>query len=160
MEKFKNRCLKEAESQKCSATISFEVLTREIPNFPKHAVKDSTYIVDSWGDAAAAWWWYATRGTNTEWTTGSPILFAEVLESMMAKFLEQVKTLGFDTCHREPGTWKVTAAWSLPGSDGTPSKAKAEEPPAKKSKKSSSAAPPSHTATPTPTDCPSSDNDA
>merc|ERR1711865_1059068 len=53
---------------------------------------------------------------------------------MMAKFLEQVKTLGFDTCHREPGTWKVTAAWSLPGSDGTPSKAKAEEPPAKKSK--------------------------
>ena len=115
VEKYKNRCSKEAESRECSATISFEVLTREIPNFPKHVMKDSTYIVDSWGDADAAWWFYATHGTTQAWTAGTPILFAEVLESMMVKFLEQVKTLGFDSCQREPGTWKVTSQWSLPG---------------------------------------------
>merc|ERR1719440_986458 len=153
--------MKAAEEQKCQATISFEVLTREISNFPKHTVKDGTYLVDNWGDAAAAWWFYACRGTSTEWSPGTPILFAEVLESMMAKFLEQVKTLGFDSCNREPGTWKVTAAWELP--DGET----AAEPAAKKSRSgdapaAAAAAPasPAHTATPTPTDCPSSDNEA
>merc|ERR1711879_764736 len=89
------------------------------------------------GDAAANWWFYAARGVNVEWTPGTPILFAEVLESMMAKFLEQVKTLGFDTCQREPGTWKVTAAWSLPGSDDARSK---EEPAAKRSRRDAPAA--------------------
>ena len=28
-----------------------------------------------------------------------------------------VMLLGFDTCHREPGTWKVKVSWSLPGSE-------------------------------------------
>jgi len=134
VDKFKNRCMKEAESQKCSATISFEVLTREIPNFPKHLVKDGSYIVDSWGDAAASWWFYSSRGTAQEYNSANPILFAEVLESMMARFLEQVKTLGFDSCKREPGTWKVTSSWSLPGSE---ERAK-DEPASKKSKRSRS----------------------
>mmetsp|Transcript_33317 Transcript_33317/g.53022 ORF Transcript_33317/g.53022 Transcript_33317/m.53022 type:complete len:208 (-) Transcript_33317:114-737(-) len=167
VEKFKNRCLKEAENQKCQATISFEVLTREIPNFPKYAIKDSTYLVDSWGDAAAAWWFYSHHGTKSEWTSGTPILFAEMLESMMPKFLTQVKTLGFDSCQREPGTWKVTAAWSLPGSDGASdeqaakkSKKDKEAPPAAAPKASSKkrASPPART--PTPTDQPTSDVDA
>jgi len=164
VEKFKVRCLKEAESQKVSATISFELITREIPNFPKHVVKDGQYIVDSWGDASAAWWFYATRGTKIAYSSGMDILFAEVLESMMAQFLECVKVLGFDKIHREPGSWKVTASWSMPGQDAPEAK---DDPPAKKAKAdnaTSAKAPPmrrskSHTKTPTPTDCPSSDDD-
>jgi len=160
VEKFKNRCLKEAESQKVSATISFELITREIPNFPKHVVKDGQYIVDNWGDASAAWWFYATRGTKIAYSSGMDILFAEVLESMMAQFLEYVKVLGFDKTHREPGTWKVTASWSMPGQEP-----KKDDPPAKRAKVDAPAAKPkaparrskSHTKTPTPTDCPSSD---
>jgi len=170
VEKFKTRCLKEAESQKVTATISFELITREIPNFPKHVVKDGQYVVDNWGDASAAWWFYATRGTKVAYSSGMDILFAEVLESMMAQFLEYVKVLGFDKTHREAGTWKVTASWSMPGHekiepmDGPPA-ASRDEPPAKRANNATSAkaAPKprskSHTKTPTPTDCPSSDDE-
>jgi len=164
VEKFKARCMKEAEMQKGSAIVSFEVLAREIPSFPKHVVKDGAYIVDSWGDASAEWWFYATKGTKNEFPSKSPVLYAEVLESMMAQFVEFAKVLGFDSCRREPGTWKVKAAWSLPGSS---EKKEEEAKPSKQAKtdaievKEARAAPgsPAHTKTPTPTDCPSSDDE-
>jgi hypothetical protein len=166
VEKFKNRCLKEAENQKVTATISFELLTREIPNFPKHVVKDGQYLVDSWGDASAAWWFYATRGTKNPYVPGSDILFAEVIESMMAQFIEYVKLLGFDSCKREAGTWKVTCKWHNPGqeppakADEPPAKrAKADDAPAAKSTRAKAAPRSPHTKTPTPTDCPSSDDE-
>merc|ERR1712187_852178 len=108
---FKDRCTRAAELQQTHSTVSFEVLVRDIDEFPKRVIKDSTYLVDSWGDGAAEWWFYATRGTATAWTPGSPVLFAEVLEGMMPKFLEKVNALGFRDCKREPGTWKVTASW-------------------------------------------------
>jgi hypothetical protein len=160
VEKYKDRCIKEATSGKCSATISFELITREIPNFPKHMVKDGQYFVDDWGDGCAEWWFYASRGTKVAYSSGTPILYAEVLESMMSQFLEYAKTLGFESVHREPGTWKVTASWNVPGSDGSKD---VDEPPAKRAKSKSAVAPrhssPAHTKTPTPTDQGESEDD-
>jgi len=159
VEKYKNRCMKEAEAQKVSATISFELLTRELANFPKHVVKDGSYIVNSWGDGSAEWWFYATRGTKIAYTSETQIPFAEVLESMMAQFIEYVKLLGFDSVQREPGTWKVKSCWN------TPEPEKTQEAPAKRAKTDAPVAEaareptsPARTATPTPTDLPSDDD--
>eukprot|EP00427_Karlodinium_veneficum_P013390 CAMPEP_0169063856 /NCGR_PEP_ID=MMETSP1015-20121227/1514_1 /TAXON_ID=342587 /ORGANISM="Karlodinium micrum, Strain CCMP2283" /LENGTH=145 /DNA_ID=CAMNT_0009122233 /DNA_START=102 /DNA_END=536 /DNA_ORIENTATION=+ len=103
---FKQRCTREAEQQKTEVVVSFEVLTREIPDFPKRILTDSTYYVDTWGeDVTAEAWHYSSRGTSQPWTPDMPVLFAEVLEGMMPKFLEQMKPLGFNTLSREPGTW-------------------------------------------------------
>mmetsp|Transcript_3864 Transcript_3864/g.7789 ORF Transcript_3864/g.7789 Transcript_3864/m.7789 type:complete len:170 (-) Transcript_3864:110-619(-) len=115
VELFKLRCMRAAEQQQTEATVSFEVLTREIPGFPTRVVKDSTYLVDSWGDGAAEWWFYATRGTAVPWVPGQPVLFAEVLETMIGKFIESSQGLGFNSCFREAGTWKVTASWGESG---------------------------------------------
>eukprot|EP00413_Alexandrium_margalefii_P016847 CAMPEP_0204524810 /NCGR_PEP_ID=MMETSP0661-20131031/7574_1 /ASSEMBLY_ACC=CAM_ASM_000606 /TAXON_ID=109239 /ORGANISM="Alexandrium margalefi, Strain AMGDE01CS-322" /LENGTH=194 /DNA_ID=CAMNT_0051530577 /DNA_START=36 /DNA_END=620 /DNA_ORIENTATION=+ len=114
VELFKLRCTRAAEQQQFDATVSFEVLTREVPGFPTRVVKDSTYLVDGWGDGAAEYWFYATRGTAVAWTPGTPVLFAEVLEGMIGKFVDKAQGLGFRACYREPGTWKVTASWGAP----------------------------------------------
>lgn len=112
---FKSRCVKEAELQKTDATISFEVITREIPDFPKRILTDSTYFVDSWPNGTTAEsWFYATRGVNSSWSPGAPILFAEVLQAMLPKFVERVKDLGFPECNHEAGTWKVAVSWPTP----------------------------------------------
>mmetsp|Transcript_26605 Transcript_26605/g.76693 ORF Transcript_26605/g.76693 Transcript_26605/m.76693 type:complete len:170 (+) Transcript_26605:68-577(+) len=122
VELFKQRCLREAEQQKCEATISFEVLSREIEDFPKRILTDSTYFVDTWGDGLSAEsWFYATRGLTASWSPGAPVLFAEVLQGMLPKFVERVKSLGFLTCNHEAGTWKVTVCWQAP-EDQPPSK--------------------------------------
>mmetsp|Transcript_159743 Transcript_159743/g.297810 ORF Transcript_159743/g.297810 Transcript_159743/m.297810 type:complete len:174 (-) Transcript_159743:112-633(-) len=115
---FKSKCVKEAEQQKSEVTVSFEVLTREIPDFPKRILTDSAYFVDTWGeDVTAESWFYACKGTSSTYSPGLPIMFAEVLEGMMPKFLERLKAFGFQTCNREAGTWKVTATWSMPEKD-------------------------------------------
>mmetsp|Transcript_38738 Transcript_38738/g.111969 ORF Transcript_38738/g.111969 Transcript_38738/m.111969 type:complete len:175 (+) Transcript_38738:69-593(+) len=129
VEAFKVRCLKAAEEEKCEAAISFEVLTRDIVGFPTRTVANSTILVDSWGAGAAAGWFYASRGTSEEWSQGTPVNFAALLESMMPKFVEKVEALGFQKCARIPGTWKVSACWSPPGGGGN------GEPPEKKAKK-------------------------
>mmetsp|Transcript_80278 Transcript_80278/g.159036 ORF Transcript_80278/g.159036 Transcript_80278/m.159036 type:complete len:168 (+) Transcript_80278:64-567(+) len=122
---FKQRCIREAENQKCEATVSFEVLTREIEGFPKRVLTDSTYFVDSWGDGLnAESWFYATRGLTASWSPGAPVLFAEVLQGMLPKFVERARSLGFLSCTHEAGTWKVTVTWRAPE----------EEPPTKKSR--------------------------
>eukprot|EP00930_Biecheleria_cincta_P088365 TRINITY_DN77591_c0_g1_i1.p1 TRINITY_DN77591_c0_g1~~TRINITY_DN77591_c0_g1_i1.p1 ORF type:complete len:156 (+),score=39.17 TRINITY_DN77591_c0_g1_i1:107-574(+) len=114
VEAFKKKCMKEAENERCEASVSFAALVREVSEFPTHVVIDSQHLVDNWGDGAASWWYYAHRGTNNEWVTGSPVSFAELLESMMPKFLEQAQDLGFQSCKREAGTWKVVASWKPP----------------------------------------------
>mmetsp|Transcript_71539 Transcript_71539/g.190263 ORF Transcript_71539/g.190263 Transcript_71539/m.190263 type:complete len:168 (-) Transcript_71539:203-706(-) len=112
---FKQRCLREAEAQKTEATISFEVLSREIEDFPKRILTDSTYFVDTWGDGLSAEsWFYATRGPTASWSPGAPVLFAEVLQGMLPKFVDRVKGLGFNTCTHEAGTWKVSVSWPSP----------------------------------------------
>mmetsp|Transcript_84750 Transcript_84750/g.234990 ORF Transcript_84750/g.234990 Transcript_84750/m.234990 type:complete len:169 (-) Transcript_84750:174-680(-) len=122
VELFKQRCMREAEQQKCEATISFEVLSREIDDFPKRILTDSTYFVDTWGDGLSAEsWFYATRGLTASWSPGAPVLFAEVLQGMLPKFVDRVKSLGFLTCSHEAGTWKVSVSWQMP-----------DEPPPKK----------------------------
>mmetsp|Transcript_73814 Transcript_73814/g.130400 ORF Transcript_73814/g.130400 Transcript_73814/m.130400 type:complete len:164 (+) Transcript_73814:79-570(+) len=114
LELFKARCTREAEQQKCEATISFEVLTREIEDFPKRALEDSTYIVESWPSGSSAEsWFYATKGPSAPYTK-APILFAEVLQGMLPKFVDQVKDLGFQEANHEAGTWKITASWAQP----------------------------------------------
>lgn len=114
VEAFKRRCMRAAEEERCEAAVSFEVLTRDISDFPTRVVTDSTHLVDSWGEGAAAWWFYAHRGTSTAWTPGTPVMFAELLESMMPKFLDKVQDLGFQKCQRIAGTWKVVASWQPP----------------------------------------------
>lgn len=114
LELFKQRCLRTASNMQCQAVVSFEVLTREVPNFPSYVVKDSTYLVDSWGDAPASWWFYATRGTTEAWTPGTPVQFAELLEGLMPRFLEKAKSLDFETCGREPSSWRVKVTWKTP----------------------------------------------
>mmetsp|Transcript_101631 Transcript_101631/g.185459 ORF Transcript_101631/g.185459 Transcript_101631/m.185459 type:complete len:183 (-) Transcript_101631:160-708(-) len=126
---FKERCVKEAEKLQSTATVSFEALSRETPGFPKRILSDSVFYVDTSGDVisnevTAEAWFYATRGTATAYTPGTPILFAEMLEGMMPKFLEKIDTLGFSSSGRVSGTWKVTASWEMPG--------EAQEPPAKR----------------------------
>ncbi|CAK0797561.1 unnamed protein product, partial [Prorocentrum cordatum] len=117
---FKQRCTREAESgEKCTATVSFEVLSREISgHFPKRVLTDSTYFVESWGEGIKAEnWFYAVRGAAASWSPGAPILFAEVLQGMLPKFVEKVKALGFNSCVHEQGTWKITVTWDLPEGD-------------------------------------------
>ncbi|CAJ1461333.1 unnamed protein product [Effrenium voratum] len=112
---FKQRCVKEAEQQKMEATISFEVITRDITDFPKRILTDSTYFVDTWPSGTSAEsWFYATRGANSSWSQGAPILFAEVLQAMLPKFVDRVKELGFLECNHEAGTWKVAVVWEEP----------------------------------------------
>eukprot|EP00913_Durusdinium_trenchii_P007464 g7016.t1 len=106
--------MREAELERCDASISFASLVREIPEFPTHVIVDSQHLVENWGDGAASWWYYAHRGVTQEFISGSPVSFAELLESMMPKFLESAQELGFQSCKREPGTWKVVASWKPP----------------------------------------------
>merc|ERR1719512_47508 len=120
IELFKQRCLRAASNMQCQAVVSFEVLTREVPNFPSYTVKDSTYLVDSWGDVPASWWFYATRGTSEAWTPGTPVQFAELLEGMMSRFLEKAGELGFQTCAREPSSWRVKVTWKAPTAPAVP----------------------------------------
>eukprot|EP00933_Yihiella_yeosuensis_P061026 TRINITY_DN6384_c0_g1_i1.p1 TRINITY_DN6384_c0_g1~~TRINITY_DN6384_c0_g1_i1.p1 ORF type:complete len:167 (-),score=34.65 TRINITY_DN6384_c0_g1_i1:66-566(-) len=115
---FKSRCVKEAEQLKCQATISFEVLTREIEGFPKRVLKDSQYLVEDWGKGLSGEsWFYATRGVNSSFSPGAPIQFAEVLQAMLPKFVEKVRDLGFDSCTQEPGSWKISVSWQDPEDD-------------------------------------------
>mmetsp|Transcript_46842 Transcript_46842/g.111464 ORF Transcript_46842/g.111464 Transcript_46842/m.111464 type:complete len:194 (-) Transcript_46842:131-712(-) len=117
---FKQRCIREAEQQKCELSVSFEALTRDIPEFPKRIVSNSTWIVDSWGDGNAESWFYATRGTQQEWVAGEPVPFAELLAGILPKFVERLKPLGFKTCEREEGTWKVRVSWREPSDNEVP----------------------------------------
>lgn len=112
---FKQRCVREAEASKCEATISFEVITRDIAKFPQRVLTDSTYFVEDWGKGVSAEsWFYATRGLSAHFSQGQPVLFAEVLQSMLPKFVDEVKELGFLSCTHEAGTWKVTVSWVNP----------------------------------------------
>lgn len=124
LELFKDRCRREAELQRSQLTVSFEVLTRDVEGFPSHTVADSTYVVDGWGEELTPeCWYYATRGLSASWSPGAPVLFAEVLESMMPKFIEKVRQLGFTTCGREAGTWKVSVTWPAPQPEADEEKA-------------------------------------
>lgn len=112
---FKRRCVREAEFMKCSATISFEVLSRELEAFPKRQLSGTTYYVGDWGEGLSAEsWFYAVRGASASFAAGTPVLFAEVLQSMLPKFVERLKELGFDSCSHEAGTWKIRVTWPKP----------------------------------------------
>ncbi|CAE7511293.1 unnamed protein product, partial [Symbiodinium microadriaticum] len=94
------------------------VITREIPDFPKRILTDSTYFVDSWPSGTSAEsWFYATRGVNSAFSQGAPILFAEVLQASLPQFVNRVKELGFSECNHEAGTWKVAVRWPRPDDD-------------------------------------------
>jgi len=116
---FKQRCTREAEAQRLEVCVSFEVLSREIEDFPKRIVKSGNYYVDSWGGGLSSGeaWFYSTHGTSATYSQGEPVLFAEVLEHMMPKFVERLPGLGFVRCAREQGTWKVGVAWRDPDVD-------------------------------------------
>merc|ERR1719223_603 len=114
-EVFKTRCTRAAEAQRTEVTLSFEVLTREIPDFPRRMLSDGVYYVEQWGDSisggvTAESWFYANNGIATAYAE-APILFAQMLEGLLVKFLEKVKTLGFTYCHREAGTWRLAVSW-------------------------------------------------
>eukprot|EP00747_Dinoflagellata_sp_TGD_P212894 gnl/TRDRNA2_/TRDRNA2_85930_c0_seq1.p2 gnl/TRDRNA2_/TRDRNA2_85930_c0~~gnl/TRDRNA2_/TRDRNA2_85930_c0_seq1.p2 ORF type:complete len:177 (-),score=46.21 gnl/TRDRNA2_/TRDRNA2_85930_c0_seq1:156-686(-) len=128
LETFKGRCTREAEQMKTSLEVSFEALTREIADFPKRIVTDNTFYVDTWGPdgASAEAWFYANRGTSQAFPPDEKVLFGELLAGMMPKFVERLQPLGFSTCGREAGTWKIFATWPLPEDS---------EPPAKKAKR-------------------------
>jgi len=122
VETFQKHCTKAAEAQKPEVTVSFEALTKEIPEFPKRILDDAFYYVDKWtGGVTAESWFYSNNGTGVSYT-GTPILFAELLERMLAQFLKKVQSLGFSSCQREEGTWKVTVLWGMPDSDELPSR--------------------------------------
>lgn len=112
----KQRCQREAEQQRLEAVVSFEVLSREIHEFPKRVCKDSHFFVESWGsgDVTTESWFYATHGGGASFSKETTAHFAEVLEGMMPKFLTRLQALGFKTCRREPGTWKVRVTWADP----------------------------------------------
>jgi len=119
----KQRCTKAAEAQKSQVTVSFDALAKDIPDFPKRIRTDSTYYVDEWslGGVTAESWFYSNNGIATTYT-GTPILFAQLLDRLLAKFVQKVSKMGFSTCHREAGTWKVTADWTAPAKEERPLK--------------------------------------
>lgn len=183
LEIFKGRCTRAAHNMQCQLAVSFEVLTREVTNFPSYIVKDSTYLVDTWGDADPSWWWYANRSATDHYEKTQTIQFAEVLESMMPKFVEKVRELGFKTCSREAGSWKVKVTWKSPDAeeenDKEPGSAKSSDAgtscaesaaarPKQKAREESKrrrtsergSESPSHTEVPSGTEVPSSDDEA
>lgn len=114
VELFKQRCIREAENQRCKATINFEVLSREIEDFPQRVLSGSTYSVGSWGEGSAEAWFYATRGVATKFSEGTEVLFAELLQALLPKFVTRLKTMGFHSCSHEAGTWRVLTSWKRP----------------------------------------------
>jgi len=117
VEVFKQRCAKEAEAQRCSALISFENISKEIKGFPVRSLSGSTYHVGSWGKGVSAEsWFYAVRGVQTLYE-GQPVLFAEVLQQMIPKFVRRCDALGFSKCVHEAGTWKIHVTWPEPKDD-------------------------------------------
>merc|ERR1712187_878283 len=121
VELFKQRCIREAEAQRSEATLFFYVLSREIADFPKRIVRDSTYFVDSWGgDVTSECWFYATHGLQATFHENEPVLFAEFLECMIPKLLKRLRPLGFLQCSREPGTWKIFVSWPDPETPAKP----------------------------------------
>lgn len=114
-EVFKTRCTRAAEEQKTEVTLSFEVLTREVPDFPRRKVSDGVYYVEQWGESiiggvTAESWFYANSGIATPYA-GAQILFAQMLECLLLKFLAKVQSFGFSSCHREAGTWRLAVSW-------------------------------------------------
>eukprot|EP00959_Pyramimonas_sp_CCMP1952_P080842 1688905-Pyramimonas_sp.AAC.1 len=61
---FQYECAQLAEKEDVSqATVSFEVLSRAIEEFPKKMLKDSCYFVESFGnEVPEESWIYAVRG--------------------------------------------------------------------------------------------------
>ena len=118
---FKERCTKEAEVNRRQASISFDILTRELEQFPKHIVMNETFLVDGWGGSSAEQWFYATHGVDENYDPDNRVLFAALLESTIDNFIKKVTRLGFNTCARDTaGTWRVTVTWDLPdGADMT-----------------------------------------
>merc|ERR1719469_745868 len=78
---------------------------------------NQTFLVESWGKSTAEEWFYAARGTNEEYVDGTPVMFSEMIESMMEKFVIKVSKLGFNNCAREQGTWRVAVAWEMPDAE-------------------------------------------
>jgi len=114
---FRKRCTQAAEAQKAQMTVSFESLSREVFAFPTRVLRGATYYVDEWGDGVLAEsWFYACKGTESAYS-GSAILFSEVLDRMLTKFLFKVQAFGFSSCHREAGTWRLIAIWDAPAQD-------------------------------------------
>ena len=109
---FKNRFMLEANHQHIKAKISFEVITRDIEDFPKRVVIGQDFLVENWGKSSEEEWFYSTRGTAESYVAGTPVGYAEMLEPMMPKFLQELLTLGFDSCSREPGTWRFAVTWT------------------------------------------------
>jgi len=115
VELFKQCCVREAERQRCGATVSFDGLSRNIEEFPKRALRDATYYVSSWGDGVSAdCWYHATHGTASTLKTGASIPFSAVLMGMLPKFVDRLKDCGFTSCAPEKGTWKVCVTWKAP----------------------------------------------
>merc|ERR1712137_633530 len=112
IELFKERCTREAEQQRCGITVCFYSLCKAIKNFPKREKVGASSIVGSWGgNVAGESWFCANPGRKTS-VSPDAVLYVEVLERLMPKFLERLKPLGFETCSREKGTWKVTVSWA------------------------------------------------
>lgn len=116
VELFKQRCMRSARALKCSATVSFEVISRELhEEFPKRRLNGSTYYTGDWGpDLGPEGWFWSTRGVHVPLPPDTPVLYAELLQSMLSKFVDRLRLLGFISVTHEAGTWKVTAKWHPP----------------------------------------------
>jgi len=103
----------ESEQQRCQATVSFEVLSRAVPEFPTRSLVGSQYYVESWGRGVSGTdWAIATQGMG--YSAVEPIPFPEVLAYFLPKFVTRVKELGFVTCHHLAGSWKIQVSWAPP----------------------------------------------
>ncbi|CAK0890228.1 unnamed protein product, partial [Prorocentrum cordatum] len=113
----KAKCADIAKQKVCQATVSFEVLSREIEGFPQQVVNHSTYHVESFGHTSLEeCWTYAARGLDASRLPGTHIQYAEVLVSMFPSFVAKVQAMGYKSVEHNAGTWKLTATW-LTGSD-------------------------------------------
>lgn len=114
MNVFKKSCVTAADKNRCEVVVSFEMLTRDVPGFPSRVMDNDMWIVGDWGQpqVTAESWYYANHGING--TPPKRVMFAEVLAFMMTKFQDNLPPLGFQTCEREAGTWKLRVTWKDP----------------------------------------------
>ena len=101
MDIFEEHCARQLYLQRCEMTMRS---LRETAEFPIRILSDSTFFVDTWGEADS--WFYATHGTATLFTPGTSVQYTE-LESTTPKFLGELKPLGLSTCEREGRGLKV-----------------------------------------------------
>jgi len=90
-------------------TFSFLALMEHIEGIPKRTEEHAQYVIEDWSDRPGGEaWYYATKGCMQTYNPEDPILYVEVLKTMLPQFLEKIEhAFGAKQCEWVKGTWKI-----------------------------------------------------